>query len=134
MSTNDLENLFCAAFPGKGTALKKLKLYTYWSYVLFWHVYVLGLGYFSYDLGHRTGTADFVTSQMNKKTKVIRCGACYYSIVVNTHRVTSMADTDIDAVRKQKKAQYDKQYRLKRKLLLQQQASKDIYMIRYFHP
>jgi hypothetical protein len=37
-----------------------------------------------------------------------------------------MADTDIDAVRKQKKAQYAKQYRLKRKLLLQQQASKDI--------
>jgi hypothetical protein len=33
-----------------------------------------------------------------------------------------MADTDIDAVRKQKKAEYDKQYRLKRKLLLQQQA------------
>jgi hypothetical protein len=25
--------------------------------VLYWHVYVLGLGYFSYDLGHRTGTA-----------------------------------------------------------------------------
>jgi hypothetical protein len=37
-----------------------------------------------------------------------------------------MADTDIDAVRKQKKAEYDKQYRLKRNLLLQQQASKDI--------
>jgi hypothetical protein len=34
-----------------------------------------------------------------KKTKAIRCG----------HRVTSMADTDIDAVRKQKKAEYDKQ-------------------------
>jgi hypothetical protein len=45
-----------------------------------------------------------------------------------------MADTDIDAVRKQKKAEYAKQYRLKRKLLLQQQAYKDIYMIRYFHP
>jgi hypothetical protein len=30
-----------------------------------------------------------------------------------------MADTDIDAVRKQKKEEYDKQYRLKRKLLLQ---------------
>jgi hypothetical protein len=73
-----------------------------------------------------------------KKTKAIRCGACYYSIVLNAHRVTSMADTDIDVVRKQKKAEYDKQYRLKRrlkrKLLLQQQASKDIYMIRYFHP
>jgi hypothetical protein len=67
-----------------------------------------------------------------KKTKAIRCGACYYSIVLNAHRVTSMADTDIDAVRKQKKAEYDKQYRLKRKLLLQQQASKDIYMIWYF--
>jgi hypothetical protein len=34
-----------------------------------------------------------------------------------------MAETDIDAVRKQKKAEYAKQYRLKRKLLLQQQAS-----------
>jgi hypothetical protein len=45
-----------------------------------------------------------------------------------------MADTDIDALRKQKKAEYDKQYRLKRKLLLQQQASKDINMIGYFHP
>jgi alcohol dehydrogenase class IV len=32
-----------------------------------------------------------------------------------------MADTDIDAI-KLKKAEYDKQYRLKRKLLLQQQA------------
>jgi hypothetical protein len=68
------------------------------------------------------------------KTKAIRCDACYYNIVVNAHRVTSMADTDIDAVRKQKNAEYAKQYRLKRKLLLQQQASKDIYMIRYFHP
>jgi hypothetical protein len=38
-----------------------------------------------------------------------------------------MADTDIDAVRKQKKAEYDKQYRLKRKFLLQQQAFKDIH-------
>jgi hypothetical protein len=45
-----------------------------------------------------------------------------------------MADTDIDAVGKQKNAEYAKQNRLKRKLLLQQQASKDIYMIRYFHP
>jgi hypothetical protein len=34
-----------------------------------------------------------------------------------------MADTDIDAVRKQKKAEYNKQYRLKRKLLLQTSAS-----------
>jgi hypothetical protein len=34
-----------------------------------------------------------------------------------------MADTDIDAVRKQKKAVYNKQYRLKRKLLLQASAS-----------
>jgi hypothetical protein len=41
-----------------------------------------------------------------KKTKAICCG----------HRVTSMADTEIDAIRKQKKAEYDKQYRLKRKL------------------
>jgi hypothetical protein len=34
-----------------------------------------------------------------------------------------MADTDIDAVRKQKKAEYNKQYRLKRKLLLQASTS-----------
>jgi hypothetical protein len=41
--------------------------------------------------------------------------------VLNARRVTNMADTDIDVI-KQKKAEYDKQYRLKRKLLLQQQA------------
>jgi hypothetical protein len=34
-----------------------------------------------------------------------------------------MADTDIDAVRKQKKAEYNKQCRLKRKLLLQASTS-----------
>jgi hypothetical protein len=45
-----------------------------------------------------------------------------------------MADVNIDAVGKQKKAEYNKQYGLKRKLLLQQQASKDIYMIQYFYP
>jgi hypothetical protein len=63
-------------------------------------------------------TAHFVTSHNEQKTKAIKCGACYYSIVLNAHRVTSMADIDIEAVRKQKKAEYDKQYRLKRKLLL----------------
>jgi hypothetical protein len=68
------------------------------------------------------------------KTKAIKCGAFNYSIVLNAHRVTSMADTDIEAVREQKKAEYDEQYRLKHKLLLQQHASKDIYMIGYFHP
>jgi hypothetical protein len=66
-----------------------------------------------------------------QKTKAIKCGAFNYSIVLNAHCVTSMADTDIDAIRKQKKAEFDKQYRLKRKLLLQQQASKDIHMIGY---
>jgi hypothetical protein len=55
-------------------------------------------------------------------------------MLLNAHRIISMADTDIYAVTKQKKAEYDKQYRLKRKFLLQQQASKDIYMIGYFHP
>jgi hypothetical protein len=35
-----------------------------------------------------------------QRTKAIRCGPCYYSIVLNAHRVTSMADTDIDAVKK----------------------------------
>jgi NADH dehydrogenase FAD-containing subunit len=79
-------------------------------------------------------TAHFVTSHNEQKTKALKCGAFNYSIVVNAHRGTSMADTDIDAVRKQKKAEYDKQYRLKRKLLLQQQVFKDIYMIGDFHP
>jgi hypothetical protein len=37
--------------------------------------------------------------------KANRCGPCYYSIVVNAHHVTNMADTDNDAVRKQKKAE-----------------------------
>jgi hypothetical protein len=37
-----------------------------------------------------------------------------------------MADTDTDAVRKQKKTEYDKQYRLKRKLLLQASTSTEI--------
>jgi hypothetical protein len=37
-------------------------------------------------------------SRRTKKTKAIRCGACY-SIVLNAHRVTSMADTDIDATK-----------------------------------
>jgi hypothetical protein len=75
-----------------------------------------------------------VTSHNEQKTKAIKYGAFNYSIVVNAHRVTSMADADIDAIRKQKKAEYDKQYRLKRKLLLQQQTSKVIYMMGYFHP
>jgi hypothetical protein len=76
-----------------------------------------------------------VVGRVSKQwTKAIRSGACYYIIVLNAHRFTSMADTNIDAVRKQKNAEYAKQYRLKRKLLLQQQASKDIYMIGYFHP
>jgi hypothetical protein len=46
------------------------------------------------------------------KTKAIRCGACYYSIMLDAHRVTSMADTDIDAVQKRKNAERIKQYRL----------------------
>jgi hypothetical protein len=76
----------------------------------------------SYDLAHRTYTYRVRdVTQWTKKS---------YQV----WRITSMADINIDAVRKQKKAEYNKQYRLKRKLLLQQQASKDIYMIRYFHP
>jgi hypothetical protein len=31
------------------------------------------------------------------KTKANRCGACYYSIMLDALRVTSMADTDIGA-------------------------------------
>jgi hypothetical protein len=89
----------------------------------------------SYDLAHRTYTVPSSWRHtMNKKTKATKCGAFNYSIVVNAHSVTSMADINIDAVRKQKKAECNKQYRLQRKLLLQQEASKDIYMIRYFHP
>jgi hypothetical protein len=57
------------------------------------------------------------------KTKANRCGACNYSIVLNAHRVTSMTDTDIDAIKKRKNAERIKQYRLKRKLLMQRQAS-----------
>jgi hypothetical protein len=34
-----------------------------------------------------------------------------------------MADTGIDAVKKQRSAKYAKQYRMKRKLLMQQQVS-----------
>jgi hypothetical protein len=40
-----------------------------------------------------------------QRTEAIRCGACYYSIVLNAHRVTSVADTDIDAVRKRNNAE-----------------------------
>jgi hypothetical protein len=47
----------------------------------------------------------------------------YYSIVLNACRVTSMADTGIDDVKKQRNAKHAKQYRMKRKLLMQQQAS-----------
>jgi hypothetical protein len=43
--------------------------------------------------------------------------------VTNAHRFTSTADTDTDAIRKQKKAEYAKEYRFKRKLLIHQQAS-----------
>jgi hypothetical protein len=37
--------------------------------------------------------------------------------MLNAHRVTSMADTDIDAVKKRKNAERIKQYRLKCKML-----------------
>jgi tellurite resistance protein len=36
--------------------------------------------------------------------------------VLNACRVTSMADTGIDDVKKQRNAEYAKQYRMKRKL------------------
>jgi hypothetical protein len=78
--------------------------------------------------GPYCGRKDYV----NKKNPVTPVGIepATFSLEITAHRVTSMADTVIDAIRKQKKAEYAKQYRLKRKLLLQQQASKDIYMIR----
>jgi hypothetical protein len=50
------------------------------------------------------------------KTKANRRGACYYSIVLDAYRVTSMADTDVDAVQNRKNAERIKQYRLKRNL------------------
>jgi len=49
-------------------------------------------------------------------------GVCYYSIVL-PYCVTSMADINIDAIRKQTKAERNKRYRLKRKMEMQQQAS-----------
>jgi hypothetical protein len=79
-----------------------------------------------------------------QSTKAIRCGPCYYSIVVNAHRVTSMANTDIDAVRKQKKAEvytyscYAYHFYAYRLYFINvwhvYEWPKTIYMIRYFHP
>jgi hypothetical protein len=63
-----------------------------------------------------------MTGVGEQRTKAIRCGACYYGIVLNEHRVTSMANTDIDAVKERNNAETKKQYRLKRKLLMQRQA------------
>jgi hypothetical protein len=98
-------------------------IYSIW----YWHVYVLALNFrmtlaVSRAVPHfswrHTGAIDRhmryvstcvgarVVGRVGKQwTKAIRCGACYYSIVVNAHRVTSMADTNIDAVRKQMKAE-----------------------------
>ena len=45
----------------------------------------------------------------NQITKAIRCGECQCSIVLNATCYTSMASSYIDAVRKQKKAEYAKQ-------------------------
>jgi hypothetical protein len=53
----------------------------------------------------------------------MRFRAYYYSIMLDAHPVTSMADTDVDAVKKRKNAESIKQYRLKRKLLLQASTS-----------
>jgi hypothetical protein len=47
-----------------------------------------------------------------QRTKAIRCGACYYSIVLNAHRVTSMADTDIDAAKKRNNAERKEKKRM----------------------
>jgi hypothetical protein len=80
----------------------------------------------SYDLAHRTYTLPSSWRHTIKNQKL--------SSVAHAHRVTSMADINTDAVRKQKKAEYNKEYRLKCKMLLQQPTSKDIYMFGYFHP
>jgi hypothetical protein len=122
----------------------------------FWHVYVLALIFrvtlakVAQLMWHWRHTGDierctrYVTTCLGAvwgrgrktkiQTKAICCRACYYSILLDAYRVTSMADTDIDTVKKRKNAERIKQYRLKRKLLVQQQASKHIYMIGYFHP
>jgi len=39
-----------------------------------------------------------------------------------TSCTTRMAETNLDAIRKQKNAEYSKRYRLKRKMKMQQQA------------
>ena len=39
-----------------------------------------------------------------------------------TSCTTSMAETNLDAIRKQNNAEYSKRYRLKRKMQMQQQA------------
>jgi uncharacterized protein VirK/YbjX len=39
-----------------------------------------------------------------------------------TSCTASIAETSLDAIRKQKKAEYSKRYRLKRKMKMQQQA------------
>jgi hypothetical protein len=85
----------------------------------FWHVYVLGPAYFVWPW---KSSASYRTKRDVTPGSLSATDTCIVYI------------PDIDAVRKQKKAEYAKQYRLKRKLLLQQQASKDTYMIRYFHP
>jgi hypothetical protein len=103
--------------PGPLTVTDTCIMYHLKNFEAFQNV-ILHMRYVSTCVGAR------VVGVEKQWTNAIRCGACYYSIVVNAHRVTSIADTDIDAVRKQKKAEYDKQYRLKRKVLLQQQASK----------
>jgi hypothetical protein len=43
--------------------------------------------------------------------------------VLNACRVTSIADTGIDDVKKQRNAEYAEQYIMKRKLLMKQQVS-----------
>jgi hypothetical protein len=50
----------------------------------------------------------FVAGVGEQRSKAIRCGACSYSIVLNAHRVTNMADTDIDAVKKRNNAERQK--------------------------
>jgi hypothetical protein len=54
--------------------------------------------YISYELGSHT--AHFVTSHNEQKITAIKCGAFNYSIVVNAHHVTIMADTDMNKKQK----------------------------------
>jgi hypothetical protein len=126
------------------------------TFSLYWHVYVLGLGYFRMTLVTAQAphiTAHFVTSHRGcgggrKRMNFIYCCWCRRSLST-MHRVLSVAmeiqfsllsSCEIFGIVVNNNIRSVLWvcdfviWHEKRKLLLQQQASKDIYMIRYFHP